>query len=592
ALEARHFLTKDSRNVNGVLLNAYLKGYDTVKDIISSATETVTYDDGRFGEHKSYVRSESLSVYLKDITLEINTGDMATNIEIADCQGSDSPNPLHLAMIQDYLRTADLVVYLVSSRTGLRQADIKFLTMIENMVGMSHVLFVVNCDFNEHESTKDLERVTETIRNDIALITPSPAIYVFSALYYLYSAQRDDLGEKERMQLQQWDSDTALVSFSDGEKQRFENDFGKLITDQRYSLLLRNHLQRIYILINDFRNWLSMNRDILSANAEDATARIKKIKQHQKKTERVKSMIQSTLDGAAGQLKRELKSEVDRFFDPRHGEVVPGVIEFVRNYTVSYESYRKFLAENGFSETLLTVFQAFKQDLDRYMAETVNPVLFGFIKEKEGDIKTYFESVTRPYEAMVNETLTDFQNSGMEAEPAVPENVTQDIELESVKQNQDLSLPSASATLAYTKAIQTEAFMKLGFYRFVNALKKLSRKKDAKPEADVPALQSGVSRMKKETENSLVFHFKNYRENIKFQYLFKLIDGVSNEMQTRLIQRFASYHTDLSQFKAMADQSQESKNRALATIDDIRGQLTAIQDRMNELQQKITPDGP
>ncbi|MGM0454164.1 MAG: dynamin family protein, partial [Thermodesulfobacteriota bacterium] len=32
ALEARHFLTKDSRNVNGVLLNAYLKGYDTVKD--------------------------------------------------------------------------------------------------------------------------------------------------------------------------------------------------------------------------------------------------------------------------------------------------------------------------------------------------------------------------------------------------------------------------------------------------------------------------------------------------------------------------------------------------------------------------------
>lgn len=591
ALEARHFLTKDSRNVNSVLLAAYLKGYDAVKEIVSDSTEILPYESDRFSEHQAYVSEESLAVYLKDIALEIDSGEMASNIEIADCQGSDSPNPLHLAMIQDYLRTADLVVYLISSRTGLRQADIRFLRMIESMVGMSHVLFVVNSDFNEHASTADLQRVTRSIVEDLALITPSPAIYVFSALYNLFAAQDSNLAEKEHMQLEQWKADADLVSFSDSEKQRFYSDFRKLITEQRYSLLLQNQLQRIHILVRDFRNWLSMSRDFLSANAEDAKDLVKKIKQQQKKTERVKSMIQSTLDGAVGQLKRETKSEVDRFFDHRHGAVVPGVIEFVQNYAVSYESYRKMLAENGFSDTLFAIFQAFKQDLDRYMAETVNPALFGFIKNKEGDIKAYFESITRPYEAMVNEALTEFHNAVADDDQgtaAASAAATGAIELESVKQNMGLALPSASMTLAYSRGLKTEAFMKLGFYRVVNTVKKLTRRKTSESDADLPALQSGVRRMKKETEATLVFHFKNYRENIKFQYLFPLIEGVSGEMLTRLVDRFAGYHTDLSKLKAMADQSQESKNHALAAIDDIVEHLAAIRKRMDGLQQELS----
>lgn len=64
-----------------------------------------------------------MAVYLKDVQLEIKSNRFEKNLEIADCQGSDSPNPLHITMIQDYLSTTHLIIYLISSRTGLRDAD-------------------------------------------------------------------------------------------------------------------------------------------------------------------------------------------------------------------------------------------------------------------------------------------------------------------------------------------------------------------------------------------------------------------------------------------------------------------------------------
>ena len=112
-------------------------------DIIGPDTVTLCYAEDHFGEHRTFVGNDILAVYLKDVELEINTGDIDSHIEIADCQGSDSSNPLHLTSIQDYLLRTHLIVYVISSRTGLRQADIKFLSMIKKMGIMENILFVL-----------------------------------------------------------------------------------------------------------------------------------------------------------------------------------------------------------------------------------------------------------------------------------------------------------------------------------------------------------------------------------------------------------------------------------------------------------------
>lgn len=590
-LESRHLLNHDTRSVSSVLLSACLKGYPAVKDFLSDQPETVVLEGDRFYEHQDFAGSEDLAVFLKDLCLEIDSGNLAGNIEIADCQGSDSPNPLHLAMIQDYLRTSDMIIYLISSRTGIRQGDLNFMSMIEQIGGMGNVVFVVNFDFNEHESTQDLERVTGKIKEDLSLVTDSSEVYVFSSLYSLFQSIRDDLPEKDRMRLSQWEADSGMSEFSESQQQRFEKNFKKMITEQRYSLLLKNQLSRLQTTSADFKRWLNLNREIFSADADGAETLLKRIKQQKKQTEKVRSMINSTLSGASQQLKKEMRSSVDRFFDIRHGEVVPGIIDFISGYSVSYDRYISRIEENGFAETLFAVFQDFKEQLDRYMAETVNPKLFRFARENENYIRDYFESITTPYDSMVKEAMEEFREEGAGGEMQNENSQRPRISLDTVKKTYSIEIPEAAATLAYSSRLKTDAFMKLGLYRFLYSIKKIAKRSQKGSGADVSALKSGVARMKRETEATIIFHFKNYRENLKFQYLFRLVDSVADEINEMLVHRFKTYSTDFERIAEITGRDRADRENVLEGIDSVLADLAELDSRLDEFDSSIRSAG-
>ncbi|MFC1877814.1 dynamin family protein, partial [Thermodesulfobacteriota bacterium] len=203
-IQSNLLLTNGIRNSNSILIDSYLKGYDLVKDIITSDDLSKVYEDDLFGEQKTFVGSDHLAVYLKDVLLEIKGGDMGKDIEIADCQGSDSPNPLHLSMIQDYLLKTHLIIYVISSRTGLRQADMRFLSIIRNMGILENILFVLNSDFSEHETLEGLMTLADRTRQDLSVITPDPDIYIFSSLYNLFKASFKSMSRKDEMRFSQW----------------------------------------------------------------------------------------------------------------------------------------------------------------------------------------------------------------------------------------------------------------------------------------------------------------------------------------------------------------------------------------------------
>ncbi len=588
-LESKYLLTRNTRNIDHVLLGAYLKSYDRASQIIGEENRELQFEGQDFPLHRDFAGSEDLSALLRDIRLEIDTAAIERNIEIADCQGSDSPNPLHLAMIQDYLRSADVVTYVVSSRTGIRQADIKFLTMIRNICGMEHVLFAVNADFSEHESIDDLNRVAQKVKEDLQLITPEPRLYVFSALHSLFSGTRDHLGEKDFLRLEQWETDKEMVLHSQSEEKRFRSDLDRIVTGQRVSIVLNNQLHCLESMIADLERWLRTGRSVVRADASGAAGLLDEIGKQGRETERVRSMIKTTMDGAIAQLKKEIRSEVDRFFDFRRGELAPGVVEFVQGYTVTNEQLRRLLENADFFEALAAVFQAFKQDLDRYMAETVNPLLIGFIRKKELEIARYFESMAGPYQKMMADAETPASSEpggGPEAGRGPL------VDLEAVKETRGFDVPSAAATLEYSGVLKTEAFMKLGFYRLSGALKKLFTRKESGADRDVPALRAGVARMKKETEASLSFYFTNYRENIKYQYFFKLIESVSEELFIQLSSRFESSGDDFAELQRMAaGAGPEEKNNILGRIEAIHERLMQIKGEIASVKTDLEGTG-
>ncbi len=582
-LESKYLLTRNTRNIDHVLLGAYLKSYDRASQIIAEENRELEFEGQDFPLHRDFAGSEDLSALLRDIRLEIDSAAIGRNIEIADCQGSDSPNPLHLAMIQDYLRSADVVTYVVSSRTGIRQADIKFLTMIRNICGMEHVLFAVNADFSEHESIDDLNRVAKKVKEDLQLITPEPRMYVFSALHSLFSGARDHLGEKDLLRLEQWETDKEMVLHSQSEEKRFRSDLDRIITGQRVSIVLNNQLHCLESMIADLERWLRTGRSVVRTDASGAAGLLDELGKQGRESDRVRSMIKTTMSGAVSQLKKEIRSDVDRFFDFRRGELAPGVVEFVQGYTVTNEQLRRLLENADFFEALAAVFQAFKQDLDRYMAETVNPLLIGFIRKKELEISRYFESMAGPYQKM----MADAEATASSEPGRGPL-----VDLEAVKQSRGFDVPSAAATLEYSGVLKTEAFMKLGFYRLSGALKKLFTRKESGPDRDVPALRSGVARMKKEIEASLSFYFKNYRENIKYQYFFKLIESVSEELYVQLSSRFESSGDDFVELQRMAaGAGPEEKNNILGRIEEIHERLMQIKGEVASVKTDLDGTG-
>ncbi len=590
ALGTDLLITNDTRNANSVLMASYLKGYDRVQEIISSDTVTREYEDNLFAEHMVFVGDDNLAVYLKDIELEIDFRGIDRNIEIADCQGSDSPNPLHLAMIQDYLLLTHLIIYVISSRTGLRQADIKFLSMIKKMGIMDNILFVINCDFSEHESIDELNALVGKIAEELSLIKPDPEIFTLSALFNLFGAKRTNLSEKDRRRLEQWKNQRKLAALSDRETERFEAAFERKLTRERYSLLLKNHIERLGVISSGMDNWIRINQDILARNASDANEIVEKIKHHQNSINQIKSMIKNTLDGSIQKIRQELKIDVDRFFDVRSGDVLRGIIEFIRGYNISYHQYEENLKAMGFSNTLYLVFQEFRQALDTFMAETINPEVIRFAREGEKRIREYLESVAGPYGAMVHDALVKYADTmgsfGIDLKPEEQKSMKLP-DMESIKSVSGLTLPPAVVTMRYSAKIKTEAAMRLGFYTVVRILKKLLRKPQDKNKEEIRALKDGVSRMKRETEKSIIFHFKDYRENIKFQYIFKLVEAASNSLYKSLLDRFQAYSADLSQTVELISKKRIDKQRASEVLKEMEQTAKDISERIQMVREKI-----
>ena len=130
--------------------------------------------------------------------------------------------------------------------------------------------------------------------------------------------------------------------------------------------------------------------------------------------------------------------------------------------------------------------------------------------------------------------------------------------------------------------------MRLGFYRVRRNVSKLFKKSvNREDEEKLRALKDAIRRMKRETGKSVEFHLKDYRENLKFGYLFKLAEAASENLTQTALDRFQAYFSDLSATMKHIGTSQNDKGKAvkiLNEMDQISGQLN---DKLDHVRKKI-----
>ncbi len=578
------------RNSNIVLLSLYFKGYDHISEKISADFTTTEFSGNHFAEHRIYVADDMLAVYLKDIELEIDNDSIDRSLEFADCQGSDSPNPLHLAMIQDYLMRTHLIIYVISSRTGLRQADIKFLSMIKNMGIIENIIFIVNCDFSEHESLEDLNHVVDKVKEELTLIRPQPHVYTFSTLFNLFNELSGNLMKKDSIRLAQWKEEEDMVAFSNNETQRFESSLNKKLTQERFDLLLKNHLERISVILSGIERWVEINKELLTQDVDSALILLKKMEHRHARMDQIKSLIKNTFNGAKEDITKKLKNETDRFFNNYTEGVLKQTSTFVNTYKISVEDYREKLMNSGFSNTLYLVFQEFKQALDVFMTENINPKIARFSAETDKKIKTSLESIANPYWTLALDEIAELKASlnKPSKENDTPHKEQNLLDMDVLKRVAGLKLPSSTAVLRYSTKMKTEALVRLGFYSVKKLVKKVFKQPSVnKQEEQMRALADGIRIIKNETEKSIVFHFENYRENFKFQYVSKLIEASSEHLHQLLMEQFQSYNTDIKALEKVIQQKGNEREETINFLDRIALDALRIQDIVDSTRDKV-----
>lgn len=127
--------------------------------------------------------------------------------------------------------------------------------------------------------------------------------------------------------------------------------------------------------------------------------------------------------------------------------------------------------------------------------------------------------------------------------------------------------------------------MRFGFYKIVNLVKKAMKKSsDKRHEEQYLALASGIKRMKRETERSILFHLKDYKENIKFQYMLKLVDAAGAALYRQVLERFQHHGADLSRMVALIGEQRLDKEAVTASLDRMGESSRSLQEKIDLLR--------
>ncbi len=358
---------------NAALLRALLEGFPRVEEWVRDEPSVKELGPDRFAEHRTFAGQDALAVYVDDLVLEVPDLDLPAGVEVGDCQGYDSPNPRHREKVQEYLLGTHLVLYVVSSRVGIREADLRFVKDLKSLGLAEGAWFVLNADLGEHESAEELEVHAARMAQDLRPLTgEATRVRVVSALRGLLETCRrrgDALERREELLLALWDESPARTA--DG-FEAFRAEFHEAVTRA-----LRTHAETAA------RAAVKEAAAVLGARVEAALDALQEesrrlgqggdsLRRAREQVERSLGAFEEAVRAAADRIRAEMFRQVDRVFHPSGGvlaEEVMGAVERLAppRLEVRPADPRSLLRQ------MARMYQEMRAAFHRYKVEEVNP---------------------------------------------------------------------------------------------------------------------------------------------------------------------------------------------------------------------------
>ena len=586
SLNSSFFVTDQGIRPESSLVSHALDGYELIKHYVMADPASIVFDVDEFQEHKLFTGHDATSFFVRDVLLHVPETNLASNIEMADCQGSDSLEPCHMSKIQDYLVSANMLIYLISSRTGLREADIRFLKIIQKMGILSNVLFVLNADLSEHDSLDDLLRVEKKVRRDLGYFLENPEIYTFSSLYNLFAANQNILSSKDAARFHQWQQDREIEKYSLKMTRNFNADLTEKIEKETFFLMVSNHMARLKSIARAIEKKVSVFNDLLSEDAIMAASAVDALGKMKEENKGFESMLTSAIENAVDTLRRDIAVKTSSFFDKTHGSCFMKIRQFIQNYPVYDLKFEKIANETGMNNALYSMFQRFRFDLDIFMTSEINPEITAFIQEEEHGIESYFKSLYQGYAldplGLCPERF-EIKQSLRESETG--ENtgffVSDPVDIPSARRILGLKYPAASFATAYSARIRMDAIANFGFYSLVEIFARILNK--GFRSAGITSLKKAEKRIKKEALISVTRHLSNYKNKIREDYLFPLIKAVARDFHDKTLERFHLSQVESSEIESLMAQAREEKKSQITRLREIKSVVDDVLERIDSL---------
>ncbi|MBU1343571.1 MAG: dynamin family protein [Proteobacteria bacterium] len=584
-------VAKDEIRPETLLIRHALKGFETCKDLVQADETIICFESKEFDTHKTFTADPDKAFYIRDVCLDVFGKTMNPDIEIADCQGADSTDPAQLAQILAYLESSNLIIYCISSRTGLRQSDMTFLKQIKNLGLLDNIIFINNCDLTEHENLDDLIKIETSIYDNLKLLEIHPKIFSFSSLYVLFLKLESKLSKKDLNRLRLWQQEKKMVQYCDLKANDFTSFLKQVMDQHQYELLISNHLKRLGIIIDQVDQRADIFLDLLSSDKVKEEDAIKTLDDLYHTASRLESIVANSIQGAVSGLKDEIESALNDMFTQDKKAILKNAREYIKTASIDVEKYRSIAKESGFNQILYLMFQDFKRKLDVYGIEVVKPQLKLFVQTQDKRIAAYFQSLFDSYQidllkadqysqfAEVSK-LTHQQSEGVDC-----------VDIDNIKKILGLQLPVVIFEAKYTPKIKANIITDFCLQTFTQLLSSLFNK--AAGFSFSPGLKKAAIKTKKENQKIIKDQFELCRMTLRTTYFLPLIEAATRDFKEKINERFNRYHSCKNEiehlFSLKNSEKQEQKKKVILIkqqIQQIAGDISSVCDISLEQDEK------
>ena len=572
------------------MIQHVLDGFDACQTCVQADESAMVMSGREFERHRDYTSNADKAFYVKDVRLDLYGKVMEPGVEIADCQGADATDPASLENVLTYIDTANLIVYCISSRIGLRRADIRFIRQIKKMGLSDHVLFVNNCDLTEHENLTDLKKITQGIGQDLGYLLKDPAVYTFSCLYRLFQQTRSKLNKKDQGRFQLWCREKEMIRYCESQSRKFNERFNQIVAASRQQYLAANHLSRLEMILTTLTRRTDIFMALLSDDHPKRQAAGKTLKELHTKASRLELIVENSIEGAIGGLKKEIHKNIKTAFVNDEMQILEKSRDFIDHADIDIDVYRKLPGEYGFNRILYLMFQEFRRGLDRFEVEQIKPLVKRFVEIQDEKIRSHFQSLLNSYQIdlIASGPVSD---AGEDETRTGPGESFETVDIKRIKEILGLRVPGRIFHARYTSKNRAGLWADFGLHTITGVIASLVNVKTKF--SFTPGIKKTASRMKYQTKRRLRPQFEQYRQDIIHLYFTPLIDAATREFKQIIRHRFDHYKSFEADTKLLLDletaQKKEEHQKLIhirSSIEATRSSLISLCDKSYKIEQE------